>query len=76
MQEAQVQSLGWEDPLEESWQPTPVFLPGKSHGEKSLPFYSPYVHKGLDMTVRLNTHACMEAFNPLIKASYFEFKTI
>ena len=25
-----VQSLGWEDPLEEGWQPTPVFLPGES----------------------------------------------
>ena len=23
-------SLGWEDPLEEGWQPTPVFLPGES----------------------------------------------
>ena len=23
-----VQSLGWEDPLEKKWQPTPVFLPG------------------------------------------------
>ena len=23
----QVQSLGWEDPLERAWQPTPVFLP-------------------------------------------------
>ena len=31
-----VQSLGREDPLEEKWQPTPVFLPGKSHGSRSL----------------------------------------
>ena len=23
------QSLGWEDPLKEAWQPTPVFLPGE-----------------------------------------------
>ena len=30
MQETQVRSLGWEDPLEEVWQPTPVFLPGES----------------------------------------------
>jgi len=28
--ETWVQSLGWEDPLEEAWQPTPVFLPGES----------------------------------------------
>ena len=32
MQETWVQSLGWEDPLEEKMQPTPVLLPGKSHG--------------------------------------------
>ena len=27
MQETQVQSLGWEDPLEKKWQPAPVSLP-------------------------------------------------
>ena len=30
---AQVQFLGREDPLEEAWQPTPVVLPGESHGQ-------------------------------------------
>ena len=29
-QETQDQSLGWEDPLEQEMQPSPVFLPGKS----------------------------------------------
>ena len=29
MQETHVPSLGWEDPLEKEWLPTPVFLPGK-----------------------------------------------
>ena len=28
MQEIWVPSLDWEDPLEDIWQPTPVFLPG------------------------------------------------
>jgi len=28
-------------PLEKGMQPTPVFLPGKSHGQKSLVGYSP-----------------------------------
>ena len=32
MQETQVVILGWEDPLRRAWQPTPVFLPGESHG--------------------------------------------
>ena len=32
------------------WQPTPVFLPGKSHGQRSLVGYSPWGHKESDMT--------------------------
>ena len=32
MQRTQVQFLGSEDPLEKKWQPSPVFLPGASHG--------------------------------------------
>ena len=39
MQETQVQSLGWEYPLERKWQPTPVFLPGEFHGQRSLVGY-------------------------------------
>ena len=35
-QETWVGSLGWEDPLEKGMPPTPVFLPGKSHGQRSL----------------------------------------
>ena len=35
-QELQIQSLGQEDPLEKEIQFTPVFLPGKSHGQRSL----------------------------------------
>ena len=27
---------GLEDPLEKAWQPTVVFLPGESHGQRSL----------------------------------------
>ena len=37
--ESQVQSLGQEDLLEKEWQPTPVFLPGESHGRRSLVGY-------------------------------------
>ena len=32
------------------WQPTPVFLPGKSHGQRSLAGYSPLGHKESDTT--------------------------
>ena len=40
-----------EDLLE--WLPTPIFLPGKSHGQRSLVGYSPWGHKELDTTEQL-----------------------
>ena len=47
--------MGWEDPLEERWQPTPVFLPGISHGQRSLVGYSPWGRKESDTTEQLIT---------------------
>ena len=38
------------------WQPTPVLLPGKSHGRRSLVGCSPWGRKELDMTERLHFH--------------------
>ena len=35
-----IRSLGWEDPLEEGMATHPVFLPGESHGQRSLAGYS------------------------------------
>ena len=32
------------------WQPMPVFLPGESHGQRSLVGYSPWGRKEWDMT--------------------------
>ena len=52
MQEIQVQSLGQEDPLEKEVQSTSMFLPGKSHGQRSLVGYSPWGPKELDTTER------------------------
>ena len=47
----QVQSLGREGPLEEGMAThSPVFLPGESHGQRSLAGYSPQGHKELDTT--------------------------
>ena len=40
----------WEDTLERKWQPTPVLLPGKFHGLRSLVGYSPWGYKESDMT--------------------------
>ena len=49
-QETWVQSLGQEDPLEEGMVPTPVFLLGKSHGERRRAGYGPWDCKESDMT--------------------------
>ena len=46
----QVQSLGWEYPLEEEWQPTPEFFPEKSHGQRSLVGCRSWGCKELDTT--------------------------
>ena len=40
------------------WQPVPVFLPGKFHGQRSLTCYSPWVRKESDTT----EYACMQVF--------------
>ena len=45
MQETQVQSLGWEDPLEKGMAIHSSILPGESHGQRSLAGYSPWGHK-------------------------------
>ena len=44
------------DPWRKKWQPTPVFLPGKSHGQRSLVGYTPQGSKELDTTERLHFH--------------------
>ena len=36
-------------PWRRKWQPTPVFLPGKSNGQRSLAGYSPWGCKESDM---------------------------
>ena len=58
-QETWVQSLGQEDPLVE--QLTPVFLPGKFHGQRSLVGYSPWGHKELDTTGELSIPSLRQA---------------
>ena len=47
-------------PWRRKWQPTPVFLPGKSHGRRGLVGHSPQGHKESGTTellsVRAHTH--------------------
>ena len=49
-----VQSLGQEDPRRRKWHPIPVFLPGKSHGQRSL---AGYVHGVTKSQTRLHIHS-------------------
>ena len=42
LQETEVWSIGWEDPLEKGRLPTKVSLPREFHGERSLVGYSPW----------------------------------
>ena len=51
-----VGSLGWEDSLEKEMAThpsTPIFLPGKFHGQRSLAGYSPWGRRQRDMTEQL-----------------------
>ena len=41
-------------PWRRKWQPTPVLLPGKFHGQRSLVGYSPWGHKESDTTEKLH----------------------
>ena len=60
MQEIQTPSLGKKDPLEEGMETTPVFLPGESHGHRSLVGFSLQCHKESDTTVVTeHTHTCI-----------------
>ena len=43
-------------PWKRKWQPTPVFLPGKFHGQKSLVGYRPWGLRESDMTEHTCTH--------------------
>ena len=44
-------------PWGRKWQPTPVFLPGKFHGQRSLASYSPWGLKESDITEHSLTHS-------------------
>ena len=47
----------WKIPCRRAWQPTPVFLPGESQGQRSLAGCSPWGCKESDRTEATYTHA-------------------
>ena len=46
----------FDKPWKRQWQPTPVLLPGKSHGQRSLVGCSPWGREESDTTERLHFH--------------------
>ena len=57
-------------PERREWQPTPVFLPGESHEQRSLVGYSPWGCKESEVTERLALHfhpTCHSAYSPANK---------
>ena len=50
-------------PWRRKWQPAPIFLPGKSHGWRSLVGYSPWGHRESDMTERACPHDLVSTEN-------------
>ena len=61
MQETHVQALDREDSLEKEMLPTPVFLPGKSHGQRSLAGYMELQRVGHNLVTKQQ----QQCINPL-----------
>ena len=57
------------NPWRRKWQPTPIFLPGKFHGQRSLAGYLPWDRKESNMTQRLTLHKMLYK-NPEINWKY------
>ena len=62
-----------------SWHPTPVFLPGESHGQRRLEGHSPWGHKESDTTEKLTLLLPLKETNPdypleglTLKLQYFD----
>ena len=52
-------------PWRRAWQPTPIFLPGESHGQRSLVANSPCGCKELDTLKQATSHVGTHALNPI-----------
>ena len=53
-------------PWRREWQPSPVFLPGKSHGQRSQAGYSLWDCKELDMTEHANMECGSDGLSRLV----------
>ena len=63
-------------PWRRKWQPTPVFLPGKFHGQRSLVDFSPWGGKELDMTEHTCTILIMANTGCFLHCRWLCFSTL
>ena len=71
----------WKILWRRKWQPTPIFLPGNSQGQRSLASYSPWGHKELDTTERhththTHTHTQHCTFCPLTADNWLSWNAV
>ena len=59
-------------PWRRKWQPTPVFLPGKSHGQRSLEGYSPWNHKRVQQDLATKQYRRVETHH--LQEEWFSYK--
>ena len=63
-------------PWMRAWQPTPVFLPGKFHGQKSLADHGPWGHQESDMTERLSDFTCSLTCSAVRKRNSLQYSCL
>ena len=59
-------------PWRSTWQPTPVFLPRESHGQRSLTGYSPEDYKESQIT-KVTYHTCTHPTIPVLYRKVFKY---
>ena len=67
-------------PWRREWQPTPVFLPGESHGQRGLAGYSPWDHEESSttewLTLSLSGHVILFAATYFFSFFFFDLRSI
>ena len=61
-----------EIPWRRKWQPIPIFLPGKFHGQRSLVGYRPWGCEESDKTGQLSMHRIVDCKVQNCKATIFQ----
>ena len=73
VQETQVWSVGWKDPLEKAMPTHSSILAGESHAQRSLVGYSPWSHKESNTTEELSLWPFSESeISPFLSFSVYK----